>query len=374
VKIGIFLTFDYSLQAWNSGGVLNRELRIYEELAKTFGLEFTFFTYGDSDEFDLDISKKFKIVPIYSLTKKYSNKYLQIISSLIIPLRIKKEIKELDILHQHQLHGVWIPIICKFLYKKKLLIRTGYDMHYFSIKDNKSLAVKTFYKFLTYISLRYSDIYTVTSKEDQKRLIKQYKKIIKIIRIRPNWVKRVDQKAVDDRSKTNILSVGRLEYQKNYKQLLKEFENTKDTYKITIIGTGSQKNFLLNSAKNMNIDLDIVQNMGNENLVQMYKHFKYYISFSLFEGNPKTVLEAMAAGCIPICSNIPSHSEIVEDNFNGILFDLNNPNILKKLDFLNGDEVSTEKLKINALKKVREDNSIQLLSVNMYSDYKLITS
>jgi len=374
VKIGIFLTFDYSLQAWNSGGVMNRELRIYEELAKTFGLDFTFFTYGDSDEFDLDISKKFKIVPIYSLTKKYSNKYLQIISSLIIPLRIKKEIKELDILHQHQLHGVWIPIICKFLYKKKLLIRTGYDMHYFSIKDNKSLTVKTFYKFLTYISLRFSDIYTVTSKEDQKRLIKKYKKIIKIIRIRPNWVKRVDQKAVDDRSKTNILSVGRLEYQKNYKQLLKEFENTKDTYKITIIGTGSQKNFLLNSAKNMNIDLDIVQNMGNENLVQMYKNFKYYISFSLFEGNPKTVLEAMAAGCIPICSNIPSHSEIVEDNVNGILFDLNNPNILKKLDFLNGDEVSTEKLKINALKKVREDNSIQLLSVNMYSDYKLITS
>jgi glycosyltransferase involved in cell wall biosynthesis len=374
VKIGIFLTFDYSLQAWNSGGVMNRELRIYEELAKTFGLDFTFFTYGDSDEFDLDISKKFKIVPIYSLTKKYSNKYLQIISSLIIPLRIKKEIKELDILHQHQLHGVWIPIICKFLYKKKLLIRTGYDMHYFSIKDNKSLTVKTFYKFLTYISLRFSDIYTVTSKEDQKRLIKKYKKIIKIIRIRPNWVKRVDQKAVDDRSKTNILSVGRLEYQKNYKQLLKEFENTKDTYKITIIGTGSQKNFLLNSAKNMNIDLDILQNMGNENLVQMYKNFKYYISFSLFEGNPKTVLEAMAAGCIPICSNIPSHSEIVEDNFNGILFDLNNPNILKKLDFLNGDEVSTEKLKINALKKVREDNSIQLLSVNMYSDYKLITS
>lgn len=374
MKIGIFLTFDYSLQAWNSGGVMNRELRIYEELAKTFGLDFTFFTYGDSDEFDLDISKKFKIVPIYSLTKKYSNKYLQIISSLIIPLRIKKEIKELDILHQHQLHGVWIPIICKFLYKKKLLIRTGYDMHYFSIKDNKSLTVKTFYKFLTYISLRFSDIYTVTSKEDQKRLIKKYKKIIKIIRIRPNWVKRVDQKAVDDRSKTNILSVGRLEYQKNYKQLLKEFENTKDTYKITIIGTGSQKNFLLNSAKNMNIDLDILQNMGNENLVQMYKNFKYYISFSLFEGNPKTVLEAMAAGCIPICSNIPSHSEIVEDNVNGILFDLNNPNILKKLDFLNGDEVSTEKLKINALKKVREDNSIQLLSVNMYSDYKLITS
>lgn len=374
MKIGIFLTFDYSLHAWNSGGVLNRELAIYEELAKNFGLEFTLFTYGDSDDFDLDISKKFKIVPVYSLTKKFSNKYLQIISSMIIPLRIKKEIKELDILHQHQLHGVWVPIICRFLYDKKLLVRTGYDMHYFSIMNNKGFAVKTFYKFLTYISLRFSDIYTVTSKEDRDRLIKRYKKIIKIIKIRPNWVKRVNQEVSEDRNKANILSVGRLEYQKNYKELLKEFENTKDKYKITIIGEGSQKDYLLNLAKNMNVDLDILQNMGNENLVEIYKNYKYYISFSLFEGNPKTVLEAMAAGCIPICSNIPSHSEIVKNNFNGVLFDLNNPNVLNILDNLNNDEVSTDKLKINAIKNVREDNSLQLLSINMYSDYKLITS
>ena len=124
----------------------------------------------------------------------------------------------------------------------------------------------------------------------------------------------------------------------------------------------------------MNVDLDILQNMGNENLVQIYKNYKYYISFSLFEGNPKTVLEAMAAGCIPICSNIPSHSEIVKNNFNGVLFDLNNPNVLNILDNLNNDEVSTDKLKINAIKNVREDNSLQLLSINMYSDYKLITS
>ena len=374
MKIGIFLTFDYSLHAWNSGGVLNRELAIYEELAKRFGLEFTLFTYGDSDDFNLDISKKFKIVPVYSLTKKFSNKYLQIISSLIIPIRIKKEIKELDILHQHQLHGVWVPIICRFLYNKKLLVRTGYDMQYFSIMNNKAFSVRTFYQFLTYISLRFSDIYTVTSKEDQDRLIKRYKKIIKIIKIRPNWVKRVNQEVAADRNKANILSVGRLEYQKNYKELLKEFENTKDKYKITIIGEGSQKDYLLNLAKNMNVDLDILQNMGNENLVQIYKNYKYYISFSLFEGNPKTVLEAMAAGCIPICSNIPSHSEIVKNNFNGILFDLNNPNVLNKLDNLNNDEVSTDKLKINAIKKVGEDNSLQLLSTNMYSDYKLITS
>tara|TARA_Y100000389_G_C17441860_1_gene509073 strand:+ start:399 stop:1523 length:1125 start_codon:yes stop_codon:yes gene_type:complete len=374
VKIGIFLTFDYSLHAWNSGGVLNRELAIYEELAKRFGLEFTLFTYGDSDDFNLDISKKFKIVPVYSLTKKFSNKYLQIISSLIIPIRIKKEIKELDILHQHQLHGVWVPIICRFLYDKKLLVRTGYDMQYFSIMNNKAFSVRTFYQFLTYISLRFSDIYTVTSKEDQDRLIKRYEKIIKIIKIRPNWVKRVNQEVAADRNKANILSVGRLEYQKNYKELLKEFENTKDKYKITIIGEGSQKDYLLNLAKNMNVDLDILQNMGNENLVQIYKNYKYYISFSLFEGNPKTVLEAMAAGCIPICSNIPSHSEIVKNNFNGILFDLNNPNVLNKLDNLNNDEVSTDKLKINAIKKVGEDNSLQLLSTNMYSDYKLITS
>ena len=138
MKVGIFFTYDYSLQGWWSSGVLNRELAIYEKLSEDYGIEFSLFTYGDITDLELNISNEFKTIPFYLSTKKNSNKYFRFINSFLIPFKIRKELKDIDILHQHQLNGVWIPIICKILFRKKLLVRTGYDMHYFSIKDKKT--------------------------------------------------------------------------------------------------------------------------------------------------------------------------------------------------------------------------------------------
>ena len=374
MKIAIFFTYDYSLQGWESSGVLNRELAIYEKLSEVYGLEFIFFTYGDITDLDLKISNKFKTIPFYSLFKKNTNKYLQLINSFLIPFKIKKELQEVDILHQHQLHGVWVPIICKILYRKKLLVRTGYDMHYFSIKDKKNLLIKTFFKFLTYISLKVADIYTVTSHEDEKRILSSYGSIAKNVKLRPNWVKKINLDDLKDRKKTNILSVGRLVYQKNFDELIKEFKDTKDEYQINIIGEGEQKDFLIKLAKDMNVNLNIIGNMSNEELIQVYKKYKYYVSFSLFEGNPKAVLESMASGCIPICSKIPSHTEIVKDNVNGMVFDLEKPELLNVLKYLNENDSVASELSQNAIEKVRENNSIELVSDMMYSDYKILNS
>ena len=247
-------------------------------------------------------------------------------------------------------------------------------MHYFSIKDKKNLLIKTFFKFLTYISIKFADIYTVTSREDQKRILSNYGSIAKNIKLRPNWVKKIDLHKVEDRKKKNILSVGRLEYQKNFDQLIREFKDTKDEYQINIIGEGQQKDFLIKLAKDLDVDLNIIGNMPNEKLVQIYKKYKYYVSFSLFEGNPKAVLESMASGCIPICSKIPSHSEVVKDSINGMLFDLEKPDLLNTLRYLNENDEVSIKLAQNAIEKVRENNSIELVSGMMYSDYQLLNS
>ena len=53
------------------------------------------------------------------------------------------------------------------------------------------------------------------------------KKISYKLKIRPNWVQKVDLRKSEIRNKNSILSVGRLVYQKNYIQLIKEFRNTK---------------------------------------------------------------------------------------------------------------------------------------------------
>ena len=54
--------------------------------------------------------------------------------------------------------------------KKPLIVRTGYDTYLFSIKENKKVWIVQFYKLLTYLALKFSDLYTVTSTSDKEFL------------------------------------------------------------------------------------------------------------------------------------------------------------------------------------------------------------
>ena len=46
-----------------------------------------------------------------------------------------------------------------------------------------------------------------------------------------------------------------------------------------------------------------------------------FVSASKFEGRPMALLEALAAGCLTLLSRIPAHEEVIQDHFNGYLFD-----------------------------------------------------
>ena len=70
---------------------------------------------------------------------------------------------------------------------KPLFLRTGYDMYKFSIEEDKKWFVRFFVQKLTALSLRYSDIYSVSSAQDEYFLNKNFTNKNKII-IRPNWV------------------------------------------------------------------------------------------------------------------------------------------------------------------------------------------
>ena len=54
--------------------------------------------------------------------------------------------------------------------------------------------------------------------------------------------------------------------------------------------------------------------------------YKFYITTSLFEGNPKSILEAMGAGCIVIAPKNENNVEIIKNEFNGFLYDLESMN------------------------------------------------
>lgn len=376
MKVGIFFTFDYSLETWSQSGVLERELRIYTELKNKFDIEFVLFTFGNETDLQFQgVNAQFNVIPIYTRQKFSNSKFMRFVKSLWLPIVLRKEINQIDILHQHQLLGSWIPILIKLIFKKPLLVRTGYDMEVFARKDQKNTFIITSYKILNYLTVKICDIFTVTSNSDYDRLKKYTNSVNKKIQLRPNWVE-VDNsiKPINSRYKNRILAVGRLAYQKNFKLLIEEFKNTSKFLQIDIVGSGYLHNELEQLAIKNNVKVNFIGNLKFDELLKSYQDYLFYFSTSLFEGNPKSLLEAMGSGCIVVASNIPNNSEIIEHAKTGYLFDFENPNLSNLYEEIKDKFNNAEYISKNAKKFIKENNSIYELSQNMYLDYRKLVN
>lgn len=92
-------------------------------------------------------------------------------------------------------------------------------------------------------------------------------------------------------------------------------------YQLLIVGVGEEKEKLQNLAKG---NPNIIFTGKKSNVKDYYQASDIFISSSLAEGLPNTVLEAMACGLPCLLSNIGSHEEILEYDPNaGMIISLN---------------------------------------------------
>ena len=370
VHIVYFFTYGYSLKSWESAGILSRELKIFDKLIEDFGLKFTFVTYGNHKDKEFNLNKNIKIVPIYSLIKKSENKYKNLFRSFKVPKLLKNEIGNFDVIKQNQLLGCWVSILLKLNSKKPLYTRTGYDMFLFSLKEKKSIFKKISYYLLTQLALIFSNIYSITNNLDSLFLKKYFLVNKNKLVIRPNWVSNENHKNFKSRYENKILSVGRLEKQKNFEYLIKCLVNTNLT--LDIVGSGSEKENLEKITENLSVDINFLGTVENNQLLKLMTEYKYFVSSSLFEGNPKAILEAMASGCVVIAKEIPNNVEIINNKVNGILFNessISLKSILKNIKILSDQQ----NLSQNGIEYVKKNNSIEALANNIYQDIQLIT-
>ena len=369
--IALFFTYNYSLKTWSDSGILLKELEIYEMLNRKHGIKFKFITYGYKDE--ESYIKKFdfiEIIPIYEYISKSKFKLINYIKSFLIPFKIKSLLADVTLFKQHQLLGSWVSILSKFINKKPLIIRTGYDMFLFSIYEKKSMRIKFLYYFLTLLSLRFANLYTIASTSDSNKLRKYFK--YSKVKIRRNWIKEVKNiKNLNKRHSDRVLSVGRLEKQKNYSYLIDSLSNSK--YSIDIVGKGSLKESLKKESGEKNVKLKLLDPIENESLLEVYQDYKYFILTSFYEGNPKALIEAMSSGCIVLASNIENNSEIIDNYINGILVGEGLDSISNALDWLDENPDKASQISTNATNFIHENYLLSDLVEKEYKDYKNLT-
>lgn len=153
-----------------------------------------------------------------------------------------------------------------------------------------------------------------------------------------------------------IVSVGRLEKQKDHETLIKAMLKVISEYPnviLKIYGEGSLREKLQELINEFGLEQNIYLEGLSKNIEKCLEQADLFVFPSLYEGFPNALLEAMATGLPCIASNVSGNNDIIEANINGKLFDARDTNMLSTLIIeLLGDNKLRKKFSIASKKKV----------------------
>jgi len=166
---------------------------------------------------------------------------------------------------------------------------------------------------------------TITQKKDLIKLTNI--KPSKII-ITPNWLPQIVlQKKTKKRTKTtDILFMGRLEYQKNPTRLIKIIKlvkKEKPDIKTKIVGSGSLRKKIKKLISKNNLQKNIKLYSSTKIPEIFYNQSKILLLPSRYEGFPFSLLEALFANCLPIVSNIQEFKSFFTKYKKNLIFKTN---------------------------------------------------
>lgn len=273
---------------------------------------------------------------------------------------VLKKIRDYDIVHLHS-SDFFLDFLSRFqfFHRKKLFLSThGLFFHTDFLKTIKAIHFQVW----TRLALKKIQKVFCVSQLD-------YKKLLEIteadrLEIVPNgidWDQFVDLNS-SHRDPMQIVCVGRLAENKNNQQLLQVFSELLKkipSLKLEIIGpdAGDRKN-LERLVDQMGIG-DSVRLRGRVSqgeLVSSLHRAKYWVSASQFESFGIALLEAMAAGCIPIVNQIPAFKELIVNGKSGFLTDFSDMEqtvlFMEKL-IQNPEKFKLEEVQKNAVEKAK---------------------
>tara|TARA_Y100000590_G_scaffold463088_1_gene628923 strand:+ start:470 stop:1597 length:1128 start_codon:yes stop_codon:yes gene_type:complete len=345
----VFFSYGISLNIWDKKKIFTRETNYYKLLSKNFNI--TFLTYGDKS--DLKFSKKLKsikILPLFKYIKK--NIFTKYLVFLIGPIILRSELSKADLIKTHQITGGLMGLICSVFFRKKLVVRAGWEPTYNSKKWDIGTLKTIFLTINSFLSYQFSDKIIVTTQEIKNFITKKYFIKNKKITIIPNGISTsIFRKIYKERFKDKIISISRLEKQKNLFDLIDVCKLT--NLKIDIIGQGSEKNNLLNYAKKKKVKINFLGNVDNYKIPKILSKYLFYLTTSKAEGSPKSILEAMACELVIFGLKVQGIENIIKNNINGFLFK-NKTQLSEKINSIKKNYFLLNKLGKNNRKKIQK--------------------
>ena len=320
MNLGFVFTRGVDLKLWFDKGLLFREKRIFEEqLASGSVSRVTWFTYGSDDEaIAKDLYQRGhldKRIVVRAKPRFLRGRLGDIVYSLGLTFLQYKAVKSCDVIRTNQMDGVWAALLMKVFLRKPVLVRTGYTWSKLTVKISKHNSWFRVWriKLIERIAYKVGDLGLVTSMHDLDYLIRELavdrKKLVHVanyvdvdkFRSIRNWANRCDD---------TVLFVGRFSQEKNIKNLMIACKQI--GVKLDLVGSGDQQEELEVFARELQLEANFKGKIPNDQLPEVYSAYQIYCLPSVFDAMPKTLLEAMACGCLCVGTRTSGIEELLK--------------------------------------------------------------
>jgi glycosyltransferase involved in cell wall biosynthesis len=353
-NLGLIFTQNVSLAKWSEVGMLEREVKPYNLLAKHFNRIY-FFTYGGKTDLEYQkyLADNITIIPNrFRLRDKYY-KYL-------LPFLNWKKIRKCHVIKTNQIKGSEAAIMAKKYISRhaRLLARSGYTWSLFAQRQGVGEAGVKPVKELESRLYRLADAAAVTSQADKEYIMSEYATQESKISIIPNYINTESFKPDNSIQKydNRIIFVGRLNKQKNLKVLIQALAGSQ--IELDIIGSGEEKESLESEAERNNVTLNFLGNIPNNELPEKLAQYPIFVLPSLYEGMPKTLLEAMSCGLACVGTDVPGINEVIRHEENGLLALSDAKDLQKQILRLANDQDLRNRLGQNARQFILNNYSL----------------
>ena len=243
--------------------------------------------------------------------------------------------------------NIFAIIACKII-GCKVYIRLNSHPNYYIDSNLKKIFFHFFYKYANEIIVNSKEVKNVLKNKFNLRSTIIYNELDK------NNIIKKSKKKVNIKFSNSypiLISVGRLDKNKNHIFLIEAFNNLKKKikYNLIILGSGNENQYLLNKIYEYKLNNYIKIINFKNNPYPYIRKSKFFILPSKIEGYPNVLLEAGALGKLIISNNISGAREIIEYDKRGYLFGISSYSkfykVLKKIK-----NKETNKTKIKNLK------------------------
>jgi glycosyltransferase involved in cell wall biosynthesis len=142
---------------------------------------------------------------------------------------------------------------------------------------------------------------------------------------------------------------------------------------VDVLGHGELYSEIKDQIKKNNVNVKFLKTIPNNKMAELYNHYAVYVICSNYEGNPKTLLEAMSCGCAVVGTDVSGIREIIQHEKTGLLVSQDSEMLRDAILRLISSDKLCESLGRAASSYILKHNSFNSALEHEYETYKKLT-